>query len=85
MAACWTASFRYLPHYPHDILSKGVAVCQKYEIEEVQSMIRAAIKAGTFPAPVKVKAEGFSAYTIASGLELVPEAEDAARLMLGQR
>ena len=59
-----------------------LAVCQKYEIESVQFLIRSAIKAGKFPAPVK--AEGFSAYAIASGLGLVPEAEDAARLTLGQ-
>jgi len=59
-----------------------LAVCQKYEMEPVQSVIRAAIKVGTFPAPVE--AEGFSAYAIASGMGLVPEAEDAARLTLGQ-
>ena len=59
-----------------------LAVCQKYEMESVQSIIRAAIKVGTFPAPLKV--EGFSAYAIASGMGLVPEAEDAARLTLGQ-
>ena len=51
-------------------------------MESVQFIIRAAIKVGKFPAPVK--AEGFSAYAIASGLGLVPEAEDAARLTLGQ-
>ena len=59
-----------------------LAVCQKYEMESVQFIIRATIKAGKFPAPVK--AEGFSAYAIASGFGLVPEAEDAARLTLGQ-
>jgi hypothetical protein len=59
-----------------------LAVCQKYEMESVQSYIRFAIKHGKFPVPVK--AEGFSAYAIASGLGLVPEAEDAARLTLGQ-
>jgi hypothetical protein len=59
-----------------------LVVCQKYEMDSVQSYIRAAIKVGTFPAPVK--AEGFSAYAIASGLGLSPEAEDAARLTLGQ-
>ena len=59
-----------------------LAVCQKYEMDSVQSVIRAMIKAGTIPAPVK--ADGFSAYAIASGLGLVPEAEDAARLTLGQ-
>jgi hypothetical protein len=59
-----------------------LAVCQKYDIESVQFIIRAAIKAGKFPTPVK--AEGFSAYALASGLGLVPEAEDAAHLTLGQ-
>ena len=59
-----------------------LTVCQKYEMEEVQSNIRSAIKLGKFPAPVK--AEGFRAYAIASSLGLVPEAEDAARLTLGQ-
>ena len=57
-----------------------LAACQKYEMESVQSNIRFAIKHGKFPAPVK--AEGFSAYAIASGMGLVPEAEDAARLTL---
>ena len=59
-----------------------LAVCQKYEMESVQSNIRSAIKLGKFPAPVK--AECFIAYAIASGLGLVPEAEDAARLTLDQ-
>jgi hypothetical protein len=59
-----------------------LAVCQKYEMEEAQFNIRFAVKHGRFPAPVK--AEGFSAYAIASRLGLVPEAEDAARLTLGQ-
>ena len=59
-----------------------LAVCQKYEMESVQSVIRAAIKVGTFPAPVQ--AEGFRAYAMASGMGLVPEAEVAARLTLGQ-
>jgi hypothetical protein len=59
-----------------------LAVCQKYEMEEVQSNIRDAIKLRKFPAPVQ--AEGFTAYAIASGLGLVPEAEDAAQLTRGQ-
>jgi hypothetical protein len=59
-----------------------LAICQKYEMEEVQSNIRFAMKHGKFPAPVK--AEGFSAYAIASGLGLAPEAEHAAHLTLGQ-
>jgi hypothetical protein len=59
-----------------------LAVCEKYEMESVQSIIRAAIKVETFPA--QVQAEGFSSYAIASSMGLVPEAEDAARLTLGQ-
>ena len=59
-----------------------LAVCEKYEMKEVQFNIRFAVKHGRFPAPVK--AEGFRAYAIASRLGLVPEAEDAARLTLGQ-
>ena len=68
--------------YSYQKLFALLAVCQKYEMESVQFIIRAAIKVGKFPAPVG--AEGFSAYAIASGLGLVPEAEDAARLTLGQ-
>jgi hypothetical protein len=59
-----------------------LAVCQKYEMKSVQSIIRAGVKVRTFPAPVK--AEAFSAYAIASGMGLVPEAEYAARLTRGQ-
>ena len=51
-------------------------------MESVQSYIRLAIDHGKFPTPVG--AEGFSAYAIASGMGLVPEAEHAARLTLGQ-
>ena len=57
-----------------------LAVCQKYEMEEVESYIRSAVKNGKFPAPVK--SEGFSAYAIANVLGIVPEMEDAARLTL---
>ncbi|KAH9012769.1 hypothetical protein EDB84DRAFT_924296 [Lactarius hengduanensis] len=58
-----------------------LAACQKYDMESVQSHIRAEIKCGMFPAPVK--AEGFSACAIAGSLGLDPELEDAARLTLG--
>ena len=51
-------------------------------MDAVQSNVRAAIKLGTFPAPVK--AQGFSAYAMASSMRLVPEMENAARLTLGQ-
>ena len=59
-----------------------LAACQKYEMESVQSDIRAAIKLGTFPTPEK--SEGFSAYAMASSLGLVPEMENAAQLTMGQ-
>ena len=59
-----------------------LAACQKYEMESVQSNIRAAIKIGTFPTPGK--SEGFSAYAMASSLGLIPEMENAAELTLGQ-
>ena len=59
-----------------------LAACQKYEMDAVQSNIRASIKLGIFPAPVK--AQGFSAYAMASSMRLVPEMENAARLTLGQ-
>ncbi|KAH9066071.1 hypothetical protein EDB83DRAFT_736461 [Lactarius deliciosus] len=58
-----------------------LAACQKYDMESVQSNIRAGIKLGRFPAPVGD--EAFSAYAIASGLGLIPEMENAARLTLG--
>jgi hypothetical protein len=59
-----------------------LAACQKYDMEPVQSNIRAAIKLGTFPAPEK--SEAFSAYAMASSMVLVPEMENAAQLTLGQ-
>ncbi|KAI9445821.1 hypothetical protein BJY52DRAFT_1371463 [Lactarius psammicola] len=58
-----------------------LAACQKYDMESVQSNIRAEVKLGTFPAPVE--AEGFRACAIAGSLGLVPEMENAARLTLG--
>ncbi|KAH9174302.1 hypothetical protein EDB89DRAFT_564497 [Lactarius sanguifluus] len=76
-----------LYHIPHVVPSSYekvfalLAVCQKYDMESVQSHIRAEVKCGKFPAPVK--AEGFSACAIAGSLGLDPELEDAARLTLG--
>ncbi|KAH9014702.1 hypothetical protein EDB85DRAFT_2157227 [Lactarius pseudohatsudake] len=58
-----------------------LAACQKYDMESVQSHIRAEIKRGKFPAPVK--AEGFSACAIAGSLGLDPELEEASRLTGG--
>jgi hypothetical protein len=59
-----------------------LAVCKKYEMKSVQSIIWAMIKAGTLLAPSKAK--WFSAYAIARDIGLVSEAEEAARLTLGQ-
>ncbi|KAH9017243.1 hypothetical protein EDB85DRAFT_2096539 [Lactarius pseudohatsudake] len=58
-----------------------LAACQKYDMESVQSNIRAGIKLGTFPAPVE--AEAFRACVIAGSMGLAPELENAARLTLG--
>ncbi|KAH8985648.1 hypothetical protein EDB86DRAFT_3083454 [Lactarius hatsudake] len=58
-----------------------LAACQKYDMESVQSNIRAATKLGMFPTPVE--AEAFRACAIAGSLGLDPELEDAARLTLG--
>ena len=59
-----------------------LAACQKYEMVSIQSHIRAEVTRGTFPSPVQT--EAFSAYAIASSMQLVPEKEHAARLTLGQ-
>ena len=59
-----------------------LAACQKYDMVSTQSHIRAEVKRGTYPAPVA--AEALSAYTIASSMGLVLEAENAARLTVGQ-
>ncbi|KAH9174299.1 hypothetical protein EDB89DRAFT_564479 [Lactarius sanguifluus] len=47
-----------------------LAACQKYDMESVQSNIRAQIKLGRFPAPIG--AEVFRAYAIARSMRLVP-------------
>jgi len=57
-----------------------LAACQKYDIVQVQSSIRAEVNRGNFPAPVGT--EHFCAYAIASSKGLVPEMEDAARRTL---
>ncbi|KAI9466891.1 hypothetical protein BJY52DRAFT_1162110, partial [Lactarius psammicola] len=59
-----------------------LAACQKYDMESVQSYIRAEIQRGTFPAPVA--AQAFSACAVAGSMGLVPEMENAARLTLGR-
>ena len=57
-----------------------LAACQKYEMASVQSLIRAKIKRGEFPAPNG--AEAFSAYMLAISKGLIPEIENAARQTL---
>jgi hypothetical protein len=59
-----------------------LAACQKYDMVPIQSYIRAESQRGAFPAPVET--EAFSAYAIASSVGLDLEAENAARLTLGQ-
>ena len=59
-----------------------LAACQKYDMVSIQSRIHAEINRGTYPAPVA--AEAFGAYAIASSMGLVLEAENAARLTVGQ-
>ena len=57
-----------------------LAACQKYDMVQVQSSIRAEVTRGNFPAPVGT--ETFRAYAIASSKGLIPETEDAARQTL---
>jgi hypothetical protein len=57
-----------------------LAACQKYEMDRVQSTIRAEVNRGTFPSPAETKV--FVAYAIASDKGLAPEMEAAARLTL---
>ena len=59
-----------------------LAACQKYDMASLQSYIRTEVQRGTYPAPVA--AEAFGAYAIASSMGLVLEAENAARLTVGQ-
>ena len=59
-----------------------LAACQKYDMVSIQYYIRAEIQRGAYPAPVA--AEAFTAYAIASSMGLVLEADNAARLTVGQ-
>ncbi|KAH9053904.1 hypothetical protein EDB87DRAFT_1689683 [Lactarius vividus] len=73
-----------IPHVVPSSYEKVFALlsaCQKYDMESVQSHIRAEIKCGKFPAPVE--AEAFRACAIAGSMGLDPEFEDASRLTLG--
>ena len=55
-------------------------MCQKYEMDSVQSSIRAEVNSGGFPAPKG--AEFFATYAIASAKDLIPEMRNAARRTL---
>ena len=57
-----------------------LATCQKYDMAQIQSSIRAKVNRGTFPAPVGT--EGFHAYAIACNKGLIPEMEKAAHMTL---
>jgi BTB/POZ domain len=57
-----------------------LAACQKYDMDQTQSFIRAEVSCGSFPMPTGT--EVFCAYAIASSKRLIPEMEDAARLTL---
>ena len=57
-----------------------LAACQKYDMVQIQSFIRAEVNREGSPAPVGAKA--FRAYAIASSKALIPEVEKAARLTL---
>ena len=57
-----------------------LAACQKYDMVQVQSYIRAEVDRGSFPGPVGT--EAFRTYAIACGKGLIPEMEKAARLTL---
>ena len=68
-----------VPNPCHKVLYL-LAACQKYEMAEIQSSIRAKVSQGEFPAPEG--AEAFSAYVIASHKGLTLETEKAARQTL---
>jgi hypothetical protein len=57
-----------------------LATCQKYDMIQVQSSIRAEVNRRSFPAPVGT--EVFRAYAIASSKGLTPEMENAGHLTL---
>ena len=57
-----------------------LSTCQKYDMDQIQSSIRAEINREGSPAPVGT--EVFRAYAIASSKGLIPEMEKAARLTL---
>ena len=70
---------RMIPN-SHEKVLNLLAACQKYDMVQVQSYIRAEIDRGIFPAPVGT--EAFRAYAITGRKGLIPEMEKAARLTL---
>ncbi len=68
-----------IPH-SYDKVLYLLAACQKYDMIQVLSSIRAEVNRGNFPAPVGT--EAFRAYAIASNKILAPEMESAACLTL---
>ena len=74
------AIFSEMVPYPCYKVLYLLAACQKYEMDALQSSIRAKVSHGEYPAPKG--AEVFSAYGIASRKGLIPEMEKAARQTL---
>jgi len=64
----------------YDKVLYSLAACQKYDMVQVQSYIRAEVDRGSFPGPVGT--EVFRTYAIACGKGLIPEMEKAAHLTL---
>ena len=67
-------------HDSYDKVLHLLSACQKYDMVQIQSSIRAQVNHEGSPAPVG--AEVFRAYAIASSNGLIPEMEKAARLTL---
>ena len=67
---------------PYEKVFALLSVCQKYDMDLIQSCIRDEVKRGTFPAPTKAQAS--SAYVLANSMGLVPEMEHAAQLTMDE-
>jgi hypothetical protein len=67
-------------HDSYDKVLHLLSVCQKYDMVQIQSSIRAQVSREGSPAPVG--AEVFRAYAIASSKRLIPEMKKAASLTL---
>ena len=68
-----------IPHSYKEVFAL-LAVCQKYDMEVMQSYIRGEVTHGSFPKLDETVA--FSAYAIANRMGLDPEMEDAAHRTL---